>query len=135
MLRQLKALWVLGWALVAKLLMDPFVRHRGVAPWLARLRQESLAPTPPSTWQHLERASRCIGCGICDAVRLDVRSTSHWIAGSGRAPSDAPLLLAEVPAIVARAPEIARICPTRVGVDDLAALITDHAQILAEREP
>jgi len=63
MLRQLNALWVLGLALLRKILLMPFVRRRGGGPWLARLRAERLTPTPVAAWSRFERASRCIGRG------------------------------------------------------------------------
>lgn len=130
MLRQLKALWVLGWAFLAKVLLSPFVRDKGGGEWLARLREEQLAPTPPKAWTRFERASRCIGCGLCDVVAIDDVSTSSWLLGSGREPANAPLVVERTAALRVHAQEIARICPARVGIDDVAAIISDNAKLL-----
>jgi hypothetical protein len=86
MLRQLNALWVLGLALLRKILLMPFVRRRGGGPWLARLRAERLTPTPMAAWSRFERASRCIGCGLCDIVDAGELSPRPVILGFGRRP-------------------------------------------------
>jgi hypothetical protein len=129
MWRRLKALWVLGWAFLLKILQRPLARRTGGDEWLARLRQEGLAATPADAWKHLSPASRCIGCGLCDAVVPEM-SPSAWIAGAPRVPGDSPMVREEAQALHVHAGSIARVCPTRVGVDDIVALVEGNARSL-----
>jgi hypothetical protein len=130
MWRQIKALWTLGMALLRKLLVMPFVRNTGAGPWLARIRQESLAPAPADAWRRFAPSSRCIGCGLCDAVGDARFAPSAAILADGRRPEDAPLVVADAEQLQRLASEIAAVCPARVGVADLATLIIDNARML-----
>lgn len=132
-IRQLKALWTMGLALLRKVLLLPFVRRPGPAPWLARLHEERLAATPRGAWERFERAGRCIGCGLCEAVPYEVVSPCTTVLSSSRRPEDAPLAVGEAEALRRLARDIARVCPARVGFDDVASLIEDNARMLASR--
>lgn len=130
-LRQIKALWTLGMALLRKILFLPFARSPGAGPWLERLRQERLAPTPSSAWQRYAPAGRCIGCGLCESIAIDgSTSPSTWVLAIGRRPEDAPLVQSEAGSLQRLAREIERVCPGRVGVEDLTAIVRDNARLL-----
>jgi hypothetical protein len=131
-LRRLQALWTMGTALVRKVLLMPFVRRPGPGPWLARLRAEHLTPTPAGAWPRLEKAGRCIACGLCEAVALEEGVHSTLVA-AGRSPVDAPLAVAQARALQRVAADVARVCPARVGVEEAASLILDNARLLAGR--
>jgi ferredoxin len=128
--RQLKALWTMGAALLRKLLLMPFVRSPGSGPWLGRIREERLAPTPARAWDRFAAAGRCIGCGLCQTVAPRDFSPCASILGAGRRPEDAPLAVAEAEVLRRIAGDIARICPARVGVEELSTLILDNARLL-----
>ncbi len=128
--RQLKALWTMGMALLRKLLLLPFVRNPGGGPWLARMRLERIAPTPDGAWERLAPAGRCIGCGLCQAVGPADFWACSVVLGAGRRPEDAPLAVADAERLRRVAADIARVCPARVGVDELATLILDNARLL-----
>jgi len=129
-LKQLEALWTMGLALLRKLLILPFVRNPGARPWLARLRQERLTATPAAAWPRLSTAGRCIRCGLCDLTGTGATSPFTIIAGAGRRPEDADLAADDARVLARAAADIARICPARVGVDDIASLIVDNARAL-----
>lgn len=129
-LRQLRALCTMGLALVRKLLLMPFVRNRGATPWLRRLRQESLTSTPAHAWQHASLAGRCLGCGLCDLMATAGFTPSATIMAAGRRPEDAPLACVQAQALMQAASDIARICPARMGVTELAQMISDNAALL-----
>ena len=122
-LRQIQALFTMGMALLRHLLLMPLARRRGAAPWLQRLRRESLAAP----------AGRCIGCGLCDTLGEGSVAPSAMILAVGRRPEDAPLVIGDARALVLLAADIARICPARVGVQDIAGLIVDNAAMLSSR--
>ncbi len=128
--RQLKALWTMGIALLRKLLLMPFVHNPGGGPWLARMRQERIAPTPAGAWERLGPAGRCIGCGLCQAVGGGDFSPCAAVMADGRRPEDAPLVVDDAARLRRLAGDIARVCPARVGVDELATLILDNARLL-----
>ena len=132
-LKQLNALWVLGWALVKHLLFWPFVPRRGPEPWLKRIAQESLGPVPPGAWKILAGTSRCIGCSLCDVVGEPKDTPSRWIASAAREPATAPLALHAADRLEVLAPEIARICPARVPVLDIVLLIRENHRMLTVR--
>ena len=132
-LRQIQALFTMGMALLRHLLLMPLARRRGAAPWLQRLRRESLAPTAPQSWQRFAPAGRCIGCGLCDTLGEGSVAPSAMILAVGRRPEDAPLVIGDARALVLLAADIARICPARVGVQDIAGLIVDNAAMLSSR--
>ncbi len=126
----LNARWVLGWALIKHILLRPFVR-RDPSLWVKRIAQESLGPTPPSGWSLFENTSRCIGCGLCDAVVPAGVLASTWIHGSIRHPHDAPLALAQAQLLRKYASAIDRVCPARVKAASVADLIEAQASMIA----
>ncbi len=128
--RKLMALWTMGFALLRKLLLMPFVRNPGGGPWLARMRQERIAPTAATAWERLGPAGRCIGCGLCQAVGPGDFSPCAAVMGDGRRPEDAPLVVDDAARLRRLAADIARVCPARVGIDDVATLILDNARLL-----
>jgi hypothetical protein len=132
-MRQLNALWVLAWALVKHLLLKPFVRRRGPAPWLARIAEESLGPVPPDAWRLFAGTSLCIGCSLCDTLGELQELPSSWIAAVARQPADAGLALHAADRLEALAQAIARICPARVPVNDVVKLIRDNHRMLVSR--
>lgn len=125
----LNARFVLGWALIKHLLLRPFVR-RDPRHWIGRVAADHLAPTPQQGWALFEGASRCVGCGLCDAVVPADVHASHWLAGSIRQPQDAPLALAQAAALRRHQGAIEAVCPTRVRVGDVVRLIELQAQAL-----
>jgi hypothetical protein len=133
--RWLRARWTLGAQLARHVATTPFRKQRGGAAWLAKLRTERLAPTPTGAWELFEPASRCIGCGLCDAVARDSEQPSAWILGEARTPSDAPLALDHARRLHELAKDIARVCPTGVGVDEIAQLIDKNAAELGDHAP
>ena len=135
-LKMLRARWTLGWALVKRVLsyVVPFVKRTTPDHWLYRLAGESIAPTPPNTWSHVEGASRCIGCGLCDSIPNNEDQPSEWILGSAREPGDAPLALEQAARLRRLAQEISKICPARVPAEAIASLIEDNSNMLRETE-
>jgi hypothetical protein len=132
-LKQLNALWVLGWAFVKHLLLWPFVRRRGPTPWLARIAEESLGAVPPEAWSLFAGSSRCIGCSLCDTLGGLEDAPSRWMASAIRQPADAALALQAADRLEALAPAIARICPARVPVNDVVQLIRENHRMLVSR--
>ena len=130
MWRQLWALWILGTALLLKLLAKPFVRDWGGDTWLSRLRQESLTTTPPKAWSRFEATSRCIGCGLCDFVATSPNSMRESIVAMDRKPEDALFAKNDAMAMHKDALAIAMVCPTGVGVQEKIELIMDNAALL-----
>jgi hypothetical protein len=130
--RLLKSLWTMGWALVRKLLLLPFVRRPGPEPWLSRLKQEALTPTAAGAWPRFSAAGRCIGCGLCGTVESS-RAPYESILAAGRRPEDAPLATSQAVELRRLAAEIARVCPARVGVSELAMLVLDNAALVEGR--
>ncbi|MBI3179636.1 MAG: hypothetical protein HYZ27_08230 [Deltaproteobacteria bacterium] len=130
--RRLHAQWVLGSAMLRKLVVYAFAGRRGAAPWLARLAQEDLAPTPPRAFALAAGASRCIGCGLCDSVAEPHESPSRLIMGMARHPADAPLAGADLDRLAALAPAIAEVCPARVAVGDLVTLVRENRRMLIQ---
>ncbi len=130
----LNARWVLGWALVKHVLLWP-LRRRDPHAWVRRIGQEALAPTPQQGWATFAATSRCIGCGLCDAVVPAEVQASAWLQGSIRQPADAPLALQQAALLRQHAAAIMRICPARVQVDKVADLIDMHARMLREPAP
>lgn len=128
--KQLKALWTMGLALLRKLLILPFVRNPGARPWLVRMRQERLTATPAGAWPRLSTSGRCIGCGLCELTGTPTTSPFAIIVAAGRRPEDADLAVDQAHVLLRAAADIARICPARVGVDDIATLILDNARAL-----
>jgi ferredoxin len=129
-MRYLNARWVLGWALVKHMLLRPFIR-RDPSRWVDRIAADNLGPTPRRAWEYFEPASRCIGCGLCDAVVPPQVHASAWISGCARLPEDAPLALEKARLLKPWAEAIERVCPARVGVTALVQLIEDEAGALA----
>ncbi len=131
MRQRMIALWTLGTAFFKQLAIAPFVRARGGREWLARLKEERLAPTPPDVWPRLAAAGRCIGCGLCDAAVL---SGSPWatIWGAARQPEDAPLAVDEARALLAAAQDVARVCPARLRADEVGRVILANAAQLVQ---
>lgn len=127
--RWLKARWTLGWALVKHVLLQPFVR-RDPARWVRRIAQESLGPTPAEGWNLFAASSRCMGCGLCDAVVPAGMQPSAWMQGAIREPADAPLALAKARQLRAWAQDIERVCPAQVKVEAVARLIEEHHRAL-----
>ncbi len=132
--RWLRARTTLGWQLFKHVLLVPFVKKRGPEPWLGKLRTESIASTPAGAWKLFEPSSRCIGCGLCEAVAAPGEEPAAWIQGAARSPGDAPLALSEADKLERLAEAIARVCPTQVGVREIAALIEKNAAELRPRQ-
>lgn len=133
MLRQLRALWVLGWAFLRHVLLAPFRRRRGPQPWLRELAKDNISATPREAWNYLDGTSRCIGCGLCDSAAHDLMAApppSEVLMGYDRRPEDAQLVVSEAARLDDLATDIARICPTRVPVQDVARLIRESAREL-----
>ena len=121
--RKLLARLSLAVAVVKHLLLLPIYGRRIPGPWLARLRTELLAPTPTDFWEYVDETSNCIGCGICDMAGDVSDAPSQWIWGSVREPSTAGLAQGVPERLRLMANDIARICPARVPVDDIAKLL------------
>jgi hypothetical protein len=132
MTRWLKARWVLGTALMRRVLLAPVLPDHGPRPWLGKLAEEDLASVPEGLWDYAGGTSRCIGCGLCDAVARGNESPSTWLANDPREPSTAPIVLEHAARLDELASEIARICPARVPVDDVVKLIRANAAELAK---
>ncbi len=128
--RKLRARWVLGSAMVRKLLVYAFAGRRGAAPWLRRLAVEDLTPSPPHAFELAAGASRCIGCGVCDSVAAPHESPSSFIMYIARHPADATLADAALDCLERLAPAIAEVCPARVSVRDLVTLVREHRRLL-----
>ncbi len=131
-MRWFKARMVLGTALMRRVLMAPVLPDHGPKPWLAKLAREDLAAVPDGLWSYVGGTSRCIGCGLCDAVALPGESPSQWIARDAREPSTANLSLEHADRLAELAKDIAAICPARVPVEDVARLIRANAESLAK---
>ena len=131
--KQLNALWVLGWALVKHLLLWSFVRRPGPGPWLQRMAQESLGPVPPFAWQILGGTSRCVGCHLCDVIGERDDTPSLWMASTARQPADAVLALYAADRLEILAPAIRRICPAQVPVLAVVELIRENHRMLVAR--
>ncbi|MEZ4271116.1 MAG: hypothetical protein R3C68_06705 [Myxococcota bacterium] len=123
----IKARWTLGAALLRKILSWPFQHDRGLAHWLERLAEEDLVATPKDAWRHQAGATRCIGCGLCDAVSLDGLEPSRLILSVARRPQDALIAEEHAAELAYLAKDIAEICPARVDVEDIVALLRDNA--------
>jgi len=128
----IKSRSIIAVAAAKRITLTPFVRNRGPGPWLGRLAEEDLAATPPELWDTAEPSSRCLACGMCDGLgEPGAPPLSHAILGPARRPEDAHLA-AEIPdRLRARATEIARICPARLGVEEIATLIEGNARMLS----
>ena len=131
MIRWLRSRLILAWALLRNLVLSPFI-DKSLATWVGRLRGERLAPTPPGAWPLMAASSRCIACGLCDAVTPPEVHASRWILGACRQPADAPLARREALLLRRWAPAIAEVCPGRVDVVQVATLIELHAASLPE---
>jgi len=128
--RRLVARVGLALAVIKHLLYIPLFGRRVPGPWLARLRAELLAPTPSDLWEYVDETSNCIGCGICDMVGDITDVPSQWIRGSAREPSTAGLAHGVPERLRLMAEDIARVCPTRVPVNDIAKLLEANQQHL-----
>jgi hypothetical protein len=131
MMRWFKARMALGTALMRRVLLAPVLPDHGPKPWLGKLAIEDLAAVPEQLWSYVGGTSRCIGCGLCDAVALPDEAPSQWLARDAREPSTANLALGRAERLDALAREIAAICPARVPVEDVARLIRANAETLA----
>jgi len=129
-----RSFWVLGSALVLFIITWPFYVLLGkiftLKQWLTRLRQEHLAPPPQNVWTYVDQTSRCIGCGLCDAVAAPDESPSLWIMGAIRMPENAMFAFKQEELLRILAPVIERMCPAAVNVHAVAQLIEDNAQML-----
>ena len=132
MMRWFKARMVLGTALMRRVLLAPVLPDHGPKPWLGKLAKEDLASVPDELWGYVGGTSRCIGCGLCDAVALPEEAPSQWLARDAREPSTANLALPHADRLAELAHEIAAICPARVPVEDVARLIRANAETLAK---
>lgn len=121
--------YTLGTALMRHVLTEPFAADRGPKPWLAKIRAEGLAPVPRELWSYLGGTSRCIGCGLCDAIDTD-QPVSQVIMGAAREPSIAPLAVDRAAELRACAAEISAICPARVPAEDVARLLEENTAAL-----
>lgn len=135
MMRWFKARMVLGTALMRRVLLSPVLPDHGPKPWLRQLAKEDLASVPDALWSYVGGTSRCIGCGLCDAVARQGEAPSQWLARDAREPSTAGLALEHAERLDELAQEIAAICPARVPVEDVARLIRANAETLAQLKP
>lgn len=129
-MRALNARVILGWALVKHLLARRFIGRRSPERWLGRLAQESLAAVPPDAWSLFEQTSRCVGCGICDAVGAPGEWPSQWILGIARRPEDAYLAIEKLDRLEQLGGAIEAVCPARLPVEDLVKLVRANAGML-----
>ena len=90
--RQLNAYWIMGWALVKHIAARPFLGRNAPEAWLSRLAQDSLACVPKNAWELFAPTSRCIGCGICDALAKPGESPTRWILSIARQPADSVIV-------------------------------------------
>lgn len=134
MWRKLHAVVILAWALVGNLVRSWLgLRRPGGERWLKQLAEEDLTATPLEAWDYLAETSRCVGCGLCEAVAAD--GTRPWLAlvGAARAPADAPLVLDAAQGLRQVADDVARICPAGVRPEAVARLIEENALKLEGR--
>ncbi len=131
--RQLNAYWTLGWALVKHVVARPFIGRRVPDRWLARLRDESLGAVPAHAWEAFEGSSRCIACGVCEVAGAPGDQPMRWVLSIARQPGDAPLVGHEVERLAELASDIERVCPARVPVRELVALVRANESMLEER--
>ena len=132
MWKSLHAKWVLAWALVKHVVLSwtPLIRRSTPKTWLARLAEESLAPTPAHAWEYVEGTSRCIGCGLCDIHGAAGQDLSGWIRAVARRPQDADLAQVHTQELRDKAEKIARICPSGVSVAGIVRLIEEQRAAL-----
>lgn len=128
----LRARMVLGWALFKHVLFAPFAGGKhGAARWLSTMRAEGLGATAADNWQQYERASRCIGCGLCDVFGdAQLPQVSLWMQGGARLQADADTLAEVAQSLRRLAPQIDSVCPTQASAAATAAVIENHAQSL-----
>ena len=133
--RFIRARMTLGVAVLQRILRAPLSKRSGPRPWLAHLASENLAPTPESTWRIAEETSRCMGCGLCDAVAAEqgLPPVSNILQGAARRPEDAQLV-ENLEGLASLATTIERICPVRVNITHMVTLIRDHRAALAETQ-
>jgi hypothetical protein len=132
-MRQLNAYWVLGWALVKHVLARPFVGRHLPRPWLDRLAQERLGIVPPRAWPLFAATSRCIACGLCDALAEPGDRPMQWVLAVARVPADAEISPAALARLEVLAPRIESLCPSRLSVTSLVELAAANAR--ASRRP
>jgi len=128
--RKLNARMTLGWALVKHIASRPFVGRRLPGPWLDTLAREDLAEVPDRAWELFGPSGRCIGCGVCDCVGRPDEMPSRWILSLARLPSDAPLVQTQIDRLSELAESIERVCPARLPVTSLVALVRANASML-----
>ncbi|MBI3072409.1 MAG: 4Fe-4S dicluster domain-containing protein [Deltaproteobacteria bacterium] len=132
---------VLAFGLVAHLVKRIFHRgDGGLAKFNAHYSADRLLPSSPEDLVLYATASRCINCGICDAL-CPVTSTAprHEFAG----PSMAPLLLSRSASLAAFAApflkhsarcescgECQHVCPTSVPIASVIRLVRRRAERL-----
>lgn len=127
--RWLRARWVLGWALMGRVLLAPWVRRQtDPKRWLRTMTGEGLARTPQDNWAQFNPAGRCIGCGRCDLFgNAQVPRPSHVMVGGARLAADAPAWRTQAAALRALAPQIRQICPTGADAAAVADIIERNA--------
>ena len=134
-LRFLHARFILAVALVKNLILRLITRRGASQIWLRRIARENLAPTSPQVWDALAGSSRCIGCGLCDAVARQGDLPSEWIGSAARQPEDAPLARDKAERLRSLATAIARVCPAQVPVAGIAQIIDENVRMLATLRP
>jgi hypothetical protein len=128
--KSLHALATLGLALVRHVMVG--APWRASAPrWLGRLLAEDLAATPKTAWELYESAWRCSGCGVCEAVLGEAAGLSGEILALARRPQDAPACLGHAARLRQAAPAVAEVCPNKVDLLALAALLEAQAAQLS----
>lgn len=101
--------------------------------WLEALDREEIEVTPPQLWSYAESTSRCVGCGLCDAVAAG-DPVSEWIMSVGRRPEDALLPKTEVERLNEVGEAIARVCPVGLSPAAVVRLVRERAaQLEGER--
>lgn len=122
---------VLGLALVWHLLRAPWRGAKDAARWLGAMRREGLGATDPVQWKQAEKASRCVGCGLCDQFATDaLPHPSFAMLGAVRLQADALELAAQAPALRTLDADIASVCPTGASAAAVADVLEGHARSL-----
>ncbi len=128
----IRARVTLAFAVMQKILLWPFVKSSGAAPWLRAIAAEDLAATPKGAWERLAPSSRCLACGLCDSINPQF-APSEIILGSVRQPGDAGLVDEDSrQQLTAIAERVSEICPARVDVEAIVEILRTNGQALEQ---
>jgi hypothetical protein len=132
----IKALWLLGWALVRSLLRRLVTRRDGIHRFRKNYDPDALPAVTPDERHIIPEFSRCIACGLCDrgeGGRIAnsggaYRGVMGLMVSSSRGMPDfraAAYSFSFVPDGVLEAKE--RLCPTGVPMRQIARFVRDKA--------